>query len=137
MHGCYGLSTSSSQAKALCLLMVSHSSDALNFKIHFSTFVFLNCIPHKIGLSQQLSGKESACQRRRCHRDQFNLWFRKNPWRRKWQPTLVFQLGKSMDTGAWKTTVHGVAELDATEHARTCTRTHMHTHAHPVKSGQS
>ena len=25
----------------------------------------------------------------------FNLWVRKNPWRRKWQPTLVFLHGIS------------------------------------------
>ena len=33
------------------------------------------------------SGKESACQCRRCR---FDLWVGKIPWRRKWQPTLVF-----------------------------------------------
>ena len=30
-----------------------------------------------------LSGKESACQRRRCR---FDPWVGKIPWRRKWQP---------------------------------------------------
>ena len=30
-----------------------------------------------------LSGKDSACQCRRCG---FNPWVRKIPWRRKWQP---------------------------------------------------
>ena len=39
-----------------------------------------------------LSGKESACQRRRCR---FNPWVRKIPWSRKWQPTLGFLPGKS------------------------------------------
>ena len=32
-------------------------------------------------------GKESTCQ---CRRRGFNPWVGKMPWRRKWQPTLVF-----------------------------------------------
>ena len=41
------------------------------------------------------SGKESACQCRRCKRGGFNPWVRKIPWGRKWQPTPVFLPGKS------------------------------------------
>ena len=37
-----------------------------------------------------LSGKESACQRRSHRRCSFDIWVRKIPWRRKWQPTPVF-----------------------------------------------
>ena len=37
-----------------------------------------------------LSSKESPCQ---CRRRGFNPWVRKIPWRRKWQPTLVFLPG--------------------------------------------
>ena len=40
------------------------------------------------------SGKESACQWRRCQRHGFNPWVGKNPWRRKWQPTAVFLPGE-------------------------------------------
>ena len=43
------------------------------------------------GLPRWLSGKESACQ---CNRHWFDLWLGKIFWR-KWQPTLVFILGKS------------------------------------------
>ena len=39
-----------------------------------------------------LIGKESVCQWKRRG---FNLWIGKTPWRRKWQPTLVFLPGKS------------------------------------------
>ena len=39
-----------------------------------------------------LSGKESACHRRRLG---FNLWVGKIPWRRKWQPSSVILPGKS------------------------------------------
>ena len=41
------------------------------------------------------SGKEPAFQCRRCKRHGFNPWAGKIPWRRKWQPTPVFLLGKS------------------------------------------
>ena len=36
-------------------------------------------------------GKESTCQCRKCG---FDPWVEKIPWRRKWQPTLVFLSGK-------------------------------------------
>ena len=45
-----------------------------------------------LGLPWRLSGKESACQCRRCG---FDPCVGKIPWRRKWQPTRVFLLGKS------------------------------------------
>ena len=45
-----------------------------------------------MGLPWWFSGKESACQSRNCG---FHPWVRKIPWRRKWQPTAVFLLGKS------------------------------------------
>ena len=35
------------------------------------------------------SGKEPACQCRRCKRYVFNTWIRKIPWSRTWQPTPV------------------------------------------------
>ena len=44
------------------------------------------------GLPWQLSGKESTCQ---CSRCWLNLWVRKVPWRKKWQPTPVFLYEKS------------------------------------------
>ena len=44
------------------------------------------------GLPWWLTGKESACQ---CKRRGFDLWIRKIPCRRAWQPTLVFLPGKS------------------------------------------
>ena len=40
------------------------------------------------------SGKESSCQCRSCKRLKFDPWAGKIPWRRVWQPTLVFKLGK-------------------------------------------
>ena len=56
------------------------------------------------GLHWSLSGKESTCQ---CRRHRFNLWVKKIPWRRKWQPTPVFCLGNPMGRGVYWATVHG------------------------------
>ena len=44
-----------------------------------------------VGASLAVSGKESLCNAGLG----FNHWFGKIPWRRKWQPTLVFLPGKS------------------------------------------
>ena len=46
----------------------------------------------QVGLPWWLSGKESACQCRRCG---FNPWVMKSPWRREWLPTPVFLPEKS------------------------------------------
>ena len=42
-----------------------------------------------------LSAKEPTYQCRRLRRHGFNLWGRKVPWKRQWQPTPVFLSGKS------------------------------------------
>ena len=39
-------------------------------------------------------GKELACQFRRCKKHRLDPWVGKIPWRRKWQSTPVFLLGK-------------------------------------------
>ena len=41
------------------------------------------------------SGKEPACQCRRCKRHGFSPWVREIPWRRAWPPTPIFLPGKS------------------------------------------
>ena len=51
---------------------------------------------------RRLSGKESACHCRRLQRQRFDPWVGKIPWRRKWQPTLVFLTGEALDGGAWR-----------------------------------
>ena len=66
------------------------------------------------------SGKESACQYRRCKRPGFEPWVGKIPWSRKWQLTPVFLPGKSHG----ERSPAGSKELDMTEH------THTHTHAY-------
>ena len=41
------------------------------------------------------SGKEPACQCRRCKRCRFNPWVGKIPWRKAWQHTPEFLPGES------------------------------------------
>ena len=48
-----------------------------------------------MGFSDGTSGKESACQSRRCKRCEFNSWAGNIPWRREWQTTPVFPSGRS------------------------------------------
>ena len=68
------------------------------------------------GLRRWLSGKESAYP---CRRLGFNPWVGKIPWRRNWQPTPVFLIGKSH--GQRSLDAHGVEkESDMTE------RLHFH-----------
>ena len=55
------------------------------------------------------SGKEPACQCRRCRGHRFDSWVGKISWRRKWQPTLVFLPGKSHRQRSLQATVHRVA----------------------------
>ena len=45
----------------------------------------------------------------------FNPWMEKIPWRRAWQPILVFLLGKSHGQRSLVGYSHGVTELDMTE----------------------
>ena len=71
-------------------------------------------------LPQWLSGKESACQCRRCERRGFYPWVGKIPWRRKWQPTVVFLPGEAHgQRGLVGYSPGGCKASDTTEHKRT------------------
>ena len=48
-----------------------------------------------MGFLGDTSGKEPACQCRRHKRHRFDPWVGKTPYRRAWQPTLVFLPGES------------------------------------------
>ena len=52
-----------------------------------------------VWIPRWLSGKEFACQCRRCRRRSFDPWVRKISWSRKWQPTLVSFPGKFYGQG--------------------------------------
>ncbi|XDA74027.1 hypothetical protein R6Z07F_004246 [Ovis aries] len=73
----------------------------------------------KAGVSDSLwlpGGKESACQ---CRRHQFNSWVRKNPWKRKWQPTPVFLRKPHGQRSLVGYSPWGHKELDTTEQLNT------------------
>ena len=89
----------------LCYAILDCVMDVLNITWHgFIYFTVLNllyfflpivlrynwCIAQYKGFPGGASGKEPACQCRRCLRWGFDPWVRKIPWRRKWQSTLVF-----------------------------------------------
>ena len=80
-------------------LCFSHGLDTVIFK--FSNIWYFIRIP------SWLSGKESACQCRRCA---FDPWVGKIPWRRKWQPTSVFLPGKSHGHRSLAATVHEITK---------------------------
>ena len=62
------------------------------------------------GFPGDTSGKEPTCQCRRHNRHGLDPWVGKIPWRRAWEPTPVFSLGKFMNRGVWWATVHGVTK---------------------------
>ena len=85
---------------------LTHFTSPSSQKTYFIETLFIICIQSKksnpetliifasnnYDLHMWLSGKESTCQ---CRKLRFNPWVRKTPWRRKWQPTLIFLPGKS------------------------------------------
>ena len=88
----------------LCLLSFSCSPFLPSLPLHFLP-------PSPIRLPRWFSGKESACQCRRCKRCRFDPWVKKIPWRRARQPTPVFLPEECHgQRGAWWATVHEVAE---------------------------
>ena len=66
-----------------------------------------------VGFPGGTSGKESACQCKRCKRGGFNPWFRKIPWRRKRQPSILAWRISWTEGEAWQATVYRVAKSRA------------------------
>ena len=56
------------------------------------------------------SSKEPTCQCRGHKRNRFYPWVGKIPWRRAWQPILVFWPGESLGQGSLADTVHRVSK---------------------------
>ena len=63
-----------------------------------------------MGLPRWCRGKEPACQCMRHKRSGFDPWVGKIPWKRTWQPTLVFCLESPVDSRACWATVYRVAK---------------------------
>ena len=87
------------------------------FKYIKLIFIFYTFIYSFVqGFPGGASGKEPACQCRRCKRPGFSPWGEKIPWRRKCQPTPMFSPGESY--GQWGLAGYspwGHKELDMTE----------------------
>ena len=73
------------------------------------------------------SGKDPACQGRRCKRPGFDPWAGKIPWRRAWPPTPVFwpgespwteDLGRPQSVGSQRSDLAGM-------HTGKCTKVHL------------
>ena len=87
-----------------------------------------------LGLPRWLSGKECACQHRRCR---FDPWFGKIPWRRKWQPTPAVLPEKShgqrslVGYSSWghKRLGHNLVTKTTTIVSNPCKNTHIHTYS--------
>jgi len=73
----------------------SHCPFPTFFVLPISPLVHWSCLYSLWGFSGGASGKGPACQCKRRKRHRFNLWVRKIPWGRAWQPTLVFLPGES------------------------------------------
>ena len=71
------------------------------------------------------SGKEPACQCRRCKRCGFDPWIRKIPRRRAWKLTPVFLPGEPH--GAWRATVHSFTRSQTRLKGLSM---HAHTHTY-------
>ena len=61
----------------------------------YSFCLYIYIYVYILGFPGGASGKEPACQCRRCKRLMFDPWVGKMPWRRAWQPTPVFLPGES------------------------------------------
>ena len=77
------------------------------------------------GIPGVTSGKEPACQWGRPKKCKFNHRVRKMPWRRAWQPTLVFLPRESHGQSLLGYSPWGHTELDTTEMTQ-----HAHSELH-------
>ena len=72
--------------------------------------LWLEILDNDVTLPGWLSGKDPACQCRRCRTHGLDPYIGKTPWRRKWQPTPVVLPGKVHGWVAWPATIHRVTK---------------------------
>ena len=92
-------------------------SSALQLSVYRSCTCFIKHFPkYLMGFPGGATGKEPACQCRRCKRHEFNPESESSPREGNGNPLQYSCLQDSMDGGAWWATVHGgFKELDMTE----------------------
>ena len=103
---------------------------------------------HSLGFPGGTTGKESACQCRRCKRFRFDPWVGKMPWNRKWQthsrilawsipwaerPGRAQSMGSQRVRHDWaRVCTHTQTHTQTHKrHTHTHVHTHTHTHTHP------
>ena len=70
--------------------------------LYFDHKMLIRLLQPGLGFPGGTSGKEPACQCRRCKWWEFDPWVRKIPWKKAQQPTPVgSRLENPMDRGAW------------------------------------
>ena len=93
----------------------------------FCTILYKLQVYNILGFPGGSSGKEPACQCRRCKRLRLDPWVRKIPWRRKWQATPTFLPGESHEQRSLVSyNPQGRKESNTTEY------THTHTHTQKI-----
>ena len=89
------------------------------------------------------SGKEPACQCRRCKRHRFSPWVGKIPWSRAWQPTPVFLPGESpwteepggLQSKGSQRVRHDWSDWACTHPAHSIHKTHLEIFVFPIRAG--
>ena len=100
------------------LALVNSAAMTIRVLVSFWMIVFSGCVPRSrirgslviLGFAHGASGKESACQCRRCKRCQSDPLVGKIPWKRAWQPTPVSLSGESHGQRSLQAIVHKVAK---------------------------
>ena len=96
------------------LILIVQQSDS-DYRYTYNKILF-HILLHYLGFPDGASGKEPACQCKRCKTHGFDPWVRNIPWRKARHPTPGFLPGKSHGQRSlagyspW-----GCKELDTTE----------------------
>ena len=80
----------------------------------------MNWSIYTLSWASLVAQQQRLCLQCRC---EYHPWVGEIPWRREWQPTLVFLPGDPMDRGAWRTTVHRVGHKEVDKLKRLSTHT--------------
>ena len=78
----------------MCIMIALKIYSLNNFQV-YNTVLLIILTMLCIGASQLALVVKNLSANEADMRQEFNLWVRKMPWRRKWQPTPVFLPGKS------------------------------------------
>ena len=95
---------------ALCAFNSQNNRWGNSYFLHFADGEIRRGLIWSTDLPGGASDKEPACQCRRHKSCGFDPRVGKIPWRRAWQPAPEFLPQNPMDRGAWRVTVHKVAQ---------------------------